>query len=112
VVLLALLVTAAAILTKVVGCGLGAWGMSRREMAQIGFGMVPRGEVGIIVAQIGLGLAVISEHFFAAVLFMAVATTLIAPPVLKLLFSEDRDNDGVEDVIVESDISEEFTRIG
>ncbi|MEO8650007.1 MAG: hypothetical protein ABI539_12650 [Acidobacteriota bacterium] len=43
---------------------------------------------------------------------MAVATTLIAPPVLKVLYSQDISNDGVEDVIVESDISEEFTRIG
>lgn len=109
---LAVVVTIAAVITKFVGCGLGAWGMTRREMAQIGVGMVPRGEVGIVVAQIGLGLGVISGHFFASVLFMAVATTLIAPPLIKLLYSEDTDNDGDEDVIVLTDISEDFTRIG
>jgi Kef-type K+ transport system membrane component KefB len=109
---LAVLITVAAVVTKFVGCGLGAWGMRRREMAQIGVGMVPRGEVGIVVAQIGLGLGVISGHFFASVLFMAVATTLIAPPLIKHAYSEDRDKDGDEDVIVETDVSDDFTRIG
>lgn len=112
VVVLAIIVTVAAVLTKFVGCSVGAWGMTKREMAQVGVGMVPRGEVGIVVAQIGLGLGVISGHFFAAVLFMAVATTLIAPPFIKLLYSEDRDKDGTEDVVVETDISQDFTRIG
>lgn len=112
VVLLAGVVTIAAVVTKFVGCGIGAWGMPRREMAQIGVGMIPRGEVGIVVAQIGLSLAVITERFFAAVLFMAVATTLIAPPLIKLLYSEDKDQDGIDDVIVDTDISDSFTRIG
>ena len=112
VVVLAIIITIAAVITKFVGCSLGAWGMTRREMAQVGVGMIPRGEVGIVVAQIGLGLGVISGHFFASVLFMAVATTLIAPPLIKLLYSEDRDKDGLEDVVVERDISEDFTRIG
>ena len=112
VIVLAIIVTIAAVVTKFVGCGLGAWGMTRREMAQIGVGMVPRGEVGIVVAQIGLGLGVISGHFFASVLFMAVATTVIAPPLIKMLYSEDRDKDGTEDVIVETDVSADYTRIG
>lgn len=109
---LAIVVTAVAIVTKFVGCGLGAWGLKRREMAQIGFGMVPRGEVGIVVAQIGLGLGVITAQFFGAVLFMAVATTLIAPPFIKALYAEDKDNDGTPDEFVEQDISEDFSRIG
>lgn len=112
VVVLALVITAAAVVTKFVGGGLGAWGMKRREMAQIGVGMIPRGEVGIVVAQIGLGMAVISEQFFASVLFMAVATTLIAPPLIKIFYSEDRDLDGLEDVIIDTDISEDFSRLG
>lgn len=71
VIMLALIITIVAVITKFVGCGIGAWGMSRREMAQVGIGMVPRGEVGIVVAQIGLGLGVIEQSFFGAVLFMA-----------------------------------------
>ncbi len=112
VIVLALLITIIAVLTKFIGCGLAAWGMKPREMAQIGIGMVPRGEVGIVVAQIGLGLAVISEAFFAAVLFMAVATTLIAPPFIKLLFTEDKDKDGEPDELPDLDVSDDFSRIG
>jgi Kef-type K+ transport system membrane component KefB len=109
---LALIITAVAVVTKFIGCGLGAWGMSRREMAQIGVGMVPRGEVGIVVAQIGLGLGAISQHFFATVLFMAVATTLIAPPFIKILFAEDKNQDGEPDEFEEHDISDAFARLG
>lgn len=87
VIILALIVTLVAVLTKFVGCGLGALGLGWRRAAQVGIGMVPRGEVGIVVAQIGLGLAVVSEAFFAAVLLMAIATTLIAPPFIKILFA-------------------------
>ncbi len=53
-------------------------------------GMVPRGEVGILVAQIGLGLGVIGAGLYGVVLFMAVATTLVAPPLLKILFASER----------------------
>ncbi len=112
VVVFAVLLTLIAVVTKFAGCGLGAFGMRRREMAQIGIGMVPRGEVGIVVAQIGLGLGVIGQSFFAAVLFMAVATTLIAPPFIKILFAEDRDGDGKVDVPDDIDVSHEFSRIG
>lgn len=109
VIVMAVVLTIIAVLTKFIGCSLGAWGMSRREMGQVGIGMVPRGEVGIVVAQIGLGLAVISEQFFAAVLFMAVATTLIAPPFIKLLFA-DKDHKIDEDKHL--DVLEEFSRLG
>jgi Kef-type K+ transport system membrane component KefB len=84
---LALLVTATALLTKVVGCGAGAWGLGWRQAAQVGVGMMPRGEVGIVVAQIGLSLGVIGDALFGVVLFMAVVTTLVAPPLLNVLFA-------------------------
>ena len=86
---LAIIVTILAVLTKFIGCGLGSIGVGWRRSAQIGVGMVPRGEVGIVVAQIGLGLGVISPPFFAAVLFMAIATTLIAPPFIKWAFADE-----------------------
>lgn len=112
VILLAAVLTAAAAVTKFVGCGVAALGMRTREMAQIGVGMIPRGEVGIVVAQIGLGLGVIEPRFFGSVLFMAVATTLIAPPLIKYFFAEDKDGDGKRDELPDLDISEEFSRIG
>ena len=90
VIVFAILVTLIAVITKLVGCGLGAKGLSRKEMSQVGMGMVPRGEVGIVVAQIGLGMAVINDALFGVVLMMAVATTLIAPPFLRILYASER----------------------
>jgi Kef-type K+ transport system membrane component KefB len=84
--LLALLVTILAVLTKLIGCGLGALSMGFRQALRVGMGMTPRGEVGIVVAQIGLSLAVVSDEIYGVVLVMAVATTLIAPPFLVMLF--------------------------
>lgn len=81
----AIVITVVAVVSKVVGCGLGAYQMGFRRALEVGVGMVPRGEVGIVVAQIGITLAVIDEKSFAAVLFMAIATTLIAPPFIKML---------------------------
>jgi Kef-type K+ transport system membrane component KefB len=83
---LALSLTMVAVLTKLAACGLGAAGLGLRGALQVGVGMVPRGEVGIVVAQLGLAMAVIDQKVFGAVLFMAVATTVIAPPLLRPLF--------------------------
>jgi Kef-type K+ transport system membrane component KefB len=89
VVILALIVTAIAVITKLIGCGLGVLSLGWRRAAQVGIGMVPRGEVGIVVAQIGLSLAVINDALYGIVLFMSVATTLIAPPFIKILFASE-----------------------
>jgi Kef-type K+ transport system membrane component KefB len=103
VIVLALVVTLVAVLTKFVGCGLGALDLGWRRAGQIGIGMVPRGEVGIVVAQIGLTLVTFEGHraiddkLFGVILFMAVATTLIAPPFIKILFAgEDAANDKID----------------
>jgi Kef-type K+ transport system membrane component KefB len=112
VVVLAVVITLAAVITKFIGGGLGVLGMAKREIAQVGVGMIPRGEVGIVVAQIGLGMGAISQPFFASVLFMAVATTLIAPPLIKIFFAEDKDKDGIMDEFEEHDVSDEYSRIG
>jgi Kef-type K+ transport system membrane component KefB len=89
VIILCVLVTLVAVATKLFGCGLGAINLGIKRAAQVGMGMVPRGEVGIIVAQIGLSLAVIGPELYGVVLFMAVATTLIAPPFLKILYGSE-----------------------
>jgi Na+:H+ antiporter len=85
-IILALAVTTLAVLSKLIGCGLAAWPLGKKKAAQIGMGMVPRGEVGIVVAQIGLSLNAVDAAAYGVVLFMAVATTLIAPPFLVKLF--------------------------
>jgi Kef-type K+ transport system membrane component KefB len=83
---LALGVTALAIVAKLIGCGAGALGMSARSIAIIGVGMAPRGEVGLIVANVGKSLDAVSDALFSTVVVMSVLTTLIVPPILPLLF--------------------------
>jgi Kef-type K+ transport system membrane component KefB len=79
---LSVIILAAAILSKLVGCGLGALPLGRADALRVGIGMMPRGEVGLVVAQLGLSLGVITQGVYGVVVFMAVATTLIAPPLL------------------------------
>lgn len=78
---LAGVVTALAIVTKVAGGYLGAAGLGRGVQLTVGVGMVPRGEVGLIVASLGLGLGLDAE-LFGVVVAMTVITTLLTPPVL------------------------------
>ena len=82
----ALGVTALAVLGKLMGGGLASLGLPGRSAAIIGTGMVPRGEVGLVVASIGFGIGVINDDLFSVVVFMSIATTIIAPPVLVLLY--------------------------
>ena len=84
---LLLAVTALAIVTKLVGSYLGARSLGARDARVVGVGMVPRGEVGIIVAGIGATAGVIDAELFAAVVGMSVLTTLVVPPVLRRLTS-------------------------
>ena len=84
--LLALAVTLVAIVSKLLGAGLGAWGLGKRSQVVIGVGMVPRGEVGLIVAGIGRGLGIIPDNIFAVVVLMSVATTLVVPPALVAIY--------------------------
>ena len=83
---LALVIFVAAVVSKFVGCGLGAWRVGRTDALRVGVGMVPRGEVGMVVAQLGLRMGVMGESVYGIVVFMSVATTLVAPPLLKLAF--------------------------
>jgi Kef-type K+ transport system membrane component KefB len=53
-------------------------------------GMIPRGEVGMVVAQIGLSLGVIENSVYAVVVSMAIVTTLVAPPMLKYAYRDCR----------------------
>ncbi len=83
VMMLAAGLVAAAIVGKVVS-GFGAFGASNRWA--IGFGMMPRGEVGLIFAAIGKSLGVMDDALFSAVVLMVVVTSLLSPPLLKYCF--------------------------
>jgi Kef-type K+ transport system membrane component KefB len=89
----AVIITILAVIGKFAGGWLASRGQPGRIPAQVGMGMVPRGEVGIVAAQLGLTLGAINERMFAVVLFMAVATTLIAPPFLRRLFAGETEAD-------------------
>lgn len=81
-----------AILTKVIGCGLGAkvMGYSSREALQIGVGMISRGEVALIVANKGEALGLISDSLYAPIVVMVVITTIITPILLKIVFKKKK----------------------
>lgn len=79
----ALIITLFAILGKLIGCGLGALNLGKKDALMVGFGMVPRGEVGMIIASIGLSMKVITSDLYTVIIFMVMATTLITPPILR-----------------------------
>jgi Kef-type K+ transport system membrane component KefB len=83
---LAIVILAAAIVSKFVGCGIGALGLGKADALRIGVGMIPRGEVGMVVAQIGLGFGILSRSSYGVVVFMSVATTIVAPPLIKIAY--------------------------
>jgi Kef-type K+ transport system membrane component KefB len=78
-------VTAIAVGTKFIGAFIGAIRLGRAEAALIGWGMVPRGEVGIVVAGLGLQIGAIEGQLYTVVVAMAILTTLIVPPFLPAL---------------------------
>lgn len=82
---LGLLVTLLAVIGKVVGCGLAAYRLGRTEALAIGVGMMPRGEVGIVVAGLGLTRGIINDDLYSVVILMVLLTTLLAPPLLRPL---------------------------
>jgi Kef-type K+ transport system membrane component KefB len=84
---IALGVTALAALGKLAAGAIATSGLASRSKAIVGVGMVPRGEVGLVVAGIGAGIGAVSGEMFSVVVFMSIATTIIAPPVLAQLYS-------------------------
>jgi Kef-type K+ transport system membrane component KefB len=81
-----------AILTKVGGCmaGARATGFDNRESLRVGIGMISRGEVGLIVAGYGLGHAIIQKDVFSAMVIMVLITTLVTPPLLRMVFPKKK----------------------
>lgn len=80
-----------AIFTKLVGAALGAKlaGFTWKPSLAIGAGMVSRGEVALIIAGIGLEAKLLTADLFAAIVIVVLITTLVTPPLLKMLFKEE-----------------------
>lgn len=80
-----LLITFVAIIGKVVGCSFASFRLGWRDALAVGVGMTPRGEVGIVVAIIGLRSGVVSSDLYSQIILMSVLTSLFAPGLLRKL---------------------------
>ncbi|PWB53919.1 MAG: cation:proton antiporter [Anaerolineales bacterium] len=90
--LLFLVMLLVAVIGKVLGAGYGAFlgGLSRQEALQLGVGMMSRGEVGLIVAAVGIELGLIDQNIFSVVEGLVIVTILITPPLLRLVFNQKK----------------------
>ncbi|HEX2194058.1 MAG TPA: cation:proton antiporter [Candidatus Limnocylindria bacterium] len=78
-------VTALAIASKFLGAFIGSYRTGRWRAVLVGWGMIPRGEVGIVVAGLGLSAGAIDAQIYSVVVGMAILTTLVVPPLLPAL---------------------------
>ncbi len=85
----AILLLLVAILSKILGCALGAklCRNRNREAIQIGTGMISRGEVALIVANKGIAMGLMLPEFLAPVVIVVVVTTIVTPILLKVVFN-------------------------
>lgn len=85
----AVVISILAIISKVLGCGLPLLREGVHTSLTVGIGMMPRGEVALIVALVGLNSRIVREPTYAIVVFMTAVTTVLAPPMLRYMFREE-----------------------
>lgn len=87
----ALTMTALAIITKIIGAGGGSrlGGFDWTSSMRVGIGMISRGEVGLIIASIGVTYGILQSEVFTTVVFIVLVTTIITPPLVRWSFKED-----------------------
>ncbi|MFW5807662.1 MAG: fructose PTS transporter subunit IIA [Spirochaetota bacterium] len=92
VILFGLVYTAGAVVAKVAGCGVPSLLLNFNKLGalRIGLGMVPRGEVALIIAGIGLSYGILNHTVFGVAIMMTLLTTVIAPPLLNLVLKTDK----------------------
>lgn len=95
--LFAVILTVIAIITKMIGCGLGAkiCKFTWKESLQTGVGMISRGEVALIVAEKGRQVGLINEDLFAPIILVVIVTTLVTPILLKVVFKGEKSAEAV-----------------
>ncbi len=110
-ILFSILLIFVAVTSKLVGCGLGAKlnGFTMKESIQVGFGMVCRGEVTLIVANRGIDpkLNLLNENLFGPIVIMIVFAALFTPIILKLIFKSEDDS-----LIVNNDLVNSYEKLG
>lgn len=100
-----------AIITKIVGCGLGAkvCGYTKSESLRIGVGMISRGEVALIVANKGIATGLMNTIFLVPLVLMVVGTTVVTPILLRLVYP--RNKVAAYDDLVHSDLVENYSEV-
>ena len=95
IVILSSIIIVVAVFTKLLGCGLPAWFFlkSRKLGMRVGIGMISRGEVGLIVAGVGLSAGVLTSSVYSTMVLMVIATTIITPIWLKMDYRKDARKD-------------------
>ena len=111
IILFSVILVIVAILTKVVGCGLGAkmCHYKNYQCIRIGVGMISRGEVALIVASKGEEIGLLSSNFLGPVVLVVIVTTIVTPILLKYVFH--RWGPAVQPV-VETPLSERYEQLG
>jgi Kef-type K+ transport system membrane component KefB len=89
--MLSVIIIAVAVITKLLGCGLPAWLFlkNRTQGMRVGIGMISRGEVGLIVAGVGLSAGVLTSNVYSTIVLMVAATTIITPIWLKMNYRKE-----------------------
>ncbi len=90
-----LVVTVIAVISKFIGGFVGALSLGRRAATIVGVGMIPRGEVGVVIASLGLAAGVFSNQIYAVIVAMSLLTSIITPPVLAMLLKPSRDDESI-----------------
>jgi Kef-type K+ transport system membrane component KefB len=86
---LAIVITVIAILGKLIGCSIGAARRGERTALIVGAGMIPRGEVGIVVAMIGLNMGTVGLDVYSVIVLMSIVTTLYAPFLIRTVIKAE-----------------------
>lgn len=109
VIIFSVLITIAAILTKIIGCGVGAkmCHYSNSDALKIGVGMVSRGEVALIIASKGIAMNIMNETYFTPMIIMVIITTVITPILLKIVY---REKGNIEEAVDNNNIVLAYTR--
>ena len=92
VVMFAIVLTIVAVISKIIGCGLGCklFKYTNKESLQVGIGMVSRGEVALIVANKGFNAGLINSSLLGPIIIVVIATTILSPILLKMSYSSKK----------------------
>ncbi|PJB97470.1 MAG: cation:proton antiporter, partial [Nitrosopumilales archaeon CG_4_9_14_0_8_um_filter_34_10] len=95
--ILSAIIIAVAIVTKLFGCGLPAMMFlkSKSKGMKVGIGMISRGEVGLIVAGVGVASGILTSSVYSTIVIMVAVTTIITPIWLKIVYRKEQKQDGV-----------------